>query len=617
MCGIFGEFGNSLIGKKKFMELNALSKRRGPDMSGYWSDQKNCQIGFNRLAVLDTSRNGNQPMVSRNGKWVMAMNGEVYNYKDIRKLLGESTTDFNSKTDTEIVLRAFEKWGTKKTISNLNGIFAIALYDLENKVLYLIRDFAGVKPLYYGLIEDKIVFSSQYDQLFEHPSFCSNLATNPESLADYLRFGYISAPNAFFKRTYQLEPGQIMTINKTFEPQKYTYYHFLKNETTIKETDPISVIKLDELLAESVSRQLMSDVSTGAFLSGGIDSPLICNYISREKSNIETFTIGSLNSEIDESQFAKKYAEYLEVINHVHYYTNETFSQQMDEHFKAYSEPFGGFSSLPSFQVCKMAKTYFTVVLGGDGGDELFWGYPRFKRFTSHLSWFLFNPTIRKYGAGIGRLLGNKISYGVQSSSLESWVMDHHSHNKGAVVNALLPDIKNSDEVLSLFSIPKEVKNKSELLIWLRKNEFYGHLQRILMKMDRASMYHSLEFRVPFLDKNILDFSLSIAPELSIKHSSPKYLLKQIIHDKYPSNIINKKKMGFSIDIDIIMKAELRDEICDLLISRDPFPLNMFNRAVLNEYVDDYFKNKHNNYWGIWILFALQKWAQIFKIDNR
>ena len=195
--------------------------------------------------------------------------------------------------------------------------------------------------------------------------------------------------------------------------------------------------------------------------------------------------------------------------------------------------------------------------------------------------------------------------------------MDHHSHNKGSMINALLPGIKNSDEVLSLYSIPKGVKNKNDLLIWLRRNEYYGHLQRVLMKMDRASMYHSLEFRVPFLDKNILDFALSIDPELSIKHSSPKYLLKQVIANKYPSKIINNKKMGFSIDIDFLMKSELKEEICELLIYRDPFPMNMFNRVVLNEYVTDYFKNKHNNYWGIWILFALQKWAQLFKIDVR
>jgi len=469
---------------------------------------------------------------------------------------------------------AFQNWGLDKTLDILNGIFAIALIDIQHKQLYLIRDFAGVKPLYYGYMDECVIFSSQYDQIFNHPCFNQSKTPNLESLYDYTRFGYVPAPNAFFKNTWQVEPGQVVSFGSNLNKSKRKYYDFAVTNQDQRETDSITIEKLDDRLSCSVQQQLMSDVPIGSFLSGGIDSPLISSYVHKINPSIETFTIGSDNSTFDETESAVSFAKSMNVINHLHYYTDETLTQDINEHFKAFSEPFGDYSSLPTFQVCKMAKSHFSVILGGDGGDEIFWGYPRFHRITSHLPWFNWGLTTRKYAGAIGRKLGYDISYGINVNTIGDWVIERQSHNNSHTLNKILPGLSNSEFIQNLYCSPEKFENKIELLNWLRWNEFYGHLQRVLMKVDRTSMYHSLEVRVPYLDRNILDYSKQIQPELSINHNTPKYLLRKLIKEKFPSLSIDKNKMGFSIDIDNSLRTVLKEEVCDLLIGSDPYPKN-------------------------------------------
>ena len=582
MCGILGEFGKSILDRTEFYKLNNLSKKRGPDMDGYWTDNSVCQLGFNRLSILDLSDKGNQPMVSQNGEWVMIMNGEVYNFPEIRKMLGKSKTDFISQTDTEVVLAAFEAWGIEKTLEIINGIFAIALYERDNNQIHLIRDFAGVKPLYFGIMNNCLVFASQYDQIFYHPIFKNNLIPNKESLTDFVRMGYIPAPNAFFNNTFQVRPGEIVTINQKMDINKKNYYSFPEPTSEYKETNFEAVEKLDYILSEVVRSQLVSDVSVGAFLSGGIDSPLICNYINKQSPQLETFTIGTVDLEYDETTAALGYADFLNVKNHLYTYTDRDLVRDINDHFKAYSEPFGNYSSLPSFQVCKNAKSKFTVVLGGDGGDEIFWGYPRFNWFTSHRYWFNINKTLRILFSSIIRKLGASVSYGIYANSIQEWVLGHHSQINYEILEKILPENKNSNDLLNLYDCTIELKDRKEILHWLRENEFYGHLQRVLLKIDRASMYHGLEVRVPFVDKKILEFSAIIEPELASRHQEPKYMLKQLMKKKYPLDIIQMNKKGFSFNLGNSLKTILKDEVKDLLLGRDPYPHNTFNRKELN-----------------------------------
>ena len=615
MCGILGEFGNILTDKSQFLKVNRLSERRGPDMSGYWSNGEYCQMAFNRLSIIDLTESGNQPMVSSDKRWVMVMNGEVYNFLEIREELGCSHSDFNSQTDSEVVLTAFQNWGMDKTLERVNGIFAIALFDSQNKQLHLIRDFAGVKPLYFGSIRGSLIFASQYNQIFEHPLFKKSRIPNPASLYDYTRFGYVPAPNAFFKNTWQVEPGQVVSFDLAMDASKKVYYDYSVRYQNISETDTSTIEKLDSILTSSIKNQLISDVPIGAFLSGGVDSPLITHYAHELKSEIETFTIGSENPNYDETDSAQQFARFLNVANHLHYYSEETLILDIDNHFRAFSEPFGDYSSLPTFQVCQMAKTYFSVILGGDGGDEVFWGYPRFHHISSHLPWFNYGLSTRKIIGGIGRKLGWDISYGIHVKTIGDWVIGRHSANHAQTLNQILPGLSNSEFIQKLYHSP-QFSSKTELLNWLRWNEFYGHLQRVLMKVDRTSMHHSLEVRVPFLDRNILDFSKHLQPGLSISHKTPKYLLRKLMQKKYPTLSVNQDKMGFSIDMDNALRTVLKEEVCDLLIGRDPYPQNTFDRTHLQKYVGTYFDEKNGNEWGIWVLYALQKWAQSFGVSN-
>jgi len=616
MCGIFGEFGHSLLNKETFLNINSLSKKRGPDMSGYWSDNNICQLGFNRLSILDLTKKGNQPMVSSNENWVMVMNGEVYNYPEIREKLGKSKGYYSSRTDSEVVLSAFEIWGVSKTLKNLNGIFAIGLYDKQNSRIHLIRDFAGVKPLYFGIYNNTLVFASQYDQIFTHPEIKKKLTPNHHSLTDFVRLGYIPSPNAFFKGTGQVDPGQVISFDRDCNITKYTYYYYTQSGVQYKETNNCAIKKLDKTLFGAVSRQLGSDVPVGSFLSGGIDSPLICNYINENNPDYETFTIGTLDADFDESSAAIDYANYLGVKNNLYQYTDAMLIKDLNNHFKAYSEPFGDYSSLPSYHVCKMAKTKFKVVLSGDGGDELFWGYPRFLRFATHFHWFNMKLPYREYLAFIIRKMGMNLSYGLSAESIQDWVFTVQSHNNIDIINKLLPGNSNSDKVKELYGPSIPITNQIELLHWLRNNEFYGHLQRVLLKMDRASMYHGLEVRVPFLDRNVLDYSQSIEPELNRKHKIPKYMLKHIMKKKYPQHIVQENKMGFDFNLYNALNGVLKDEVLELLVARDPYPKNTFNRIEMNNYVNSFYKKEHYNAWGLWILYALQKWADSFELYN-
>jgi len=612
MCGIFGEFGNELLKKQSFLKINELSKNRGPDMNGYSTDKSTWQLGFNRLSILDLSDKGNQPMISNDGRWIMVMNGEIYNYRALKSKLNLLESKYQSKTDSEVLLTSFEKFGIEKSLKEINGIFAISLIDKENKLLYLIRDYAGVKPLYYAFIRNKIVFASQYDQIFNHPDF--NKCHNNKNLYDFVRFGYISAPNAFFKNSYQVQPGEIISVNLSMQVSKRKFYEFININQDFNESDLETLELLDEKLQSSVKSQLMSDVPVGSFLSGGIDSPIITYYANKINKQLESFTIGSMNNNLDESSQAKKYADLLRIKNHIHYHTNRTLLHDIDEQFKAYSEPFGDYSSLPTFRVCKIAKKYFKVILGGDGGDEIFWGYPRFKKYVSHYPWFNYGKLFRKVGGYMGRRIGIDVSYGINLECMGDWIMENQSHNEVNEMKKLIPDSTNSNHIKKLYSLPSTINNKSQLLNWLRWNEFYGHLQRVLLKVDRASMYHGIEVRVPFLDRNILDFALKINPELDIRHKKSKYLLKKIMEKAYCKSFIEKNKMGFSIDINSSLKTILKDELFGLLLDQDPYPNNTFDRKYLEKYLLNYMKGKRVSAWGVWILFSLQKWAHTFNI---
>jgi asparagine synthase (glutamine-hydrolysing) len=612
MCGFFGEFSRPGMSSPKeiFCGLNNLATNRGPDHEGYWTNSTTCQLGFRRLSIIDLSNEGNQPMHSPNGLWSVVFNGEIYNYKELQAEMEIDKYQLHSTSDTEILVNAIQRWGVHKTAAKLNGMYAIAAYEHEADQLHLIRDFAGIKPLFYAINENRLIFGSQYDQIYSHPEF-SKKEISPVGLSEYVRFGYNPAPNCIFKNTYQLNPGEIITIDSSFGVRKDFYYQIGPGANLQDETSGGALSGFHQVFSNVVNRQLVSDVEIGTFLSGGIDSPLVTAHAASFRKNLKTFTIGFEDKNYNESEIAMEYAQSLKVQNSCTRYTPQLLYSQLDNHFKAFKEPFGDYSSLPSYQLSKDAKKNFTVVLTGDGGDELFWGYPRMLRMVQHRRWFGMPMPVRRLLAKMFREGGRSISYGIHYNSIGKWVLEHHSQNKSANLDLILPGHLISEDTQEMYTSPVEMKTVEEILQWLRWNEYYGHMQRVLVKVDRTTMFHSLEARVPFLDKETIQYALTLKPGLGTKHKEPKYLLKKDLENFIPSEIINRKKYGFGLPIDDWLRSSLKEEVMDLLVNSDPYPYNTFDRKELNVYLDNFMSGKTDNGWGIWILYALQKWSKL------
>ncbi len=611
MCGIFGECGTSLIDIVEFNTLLHLSTNRGPDNHRTYKIDGQIQLGFNRLSIRDLSDKGNQPYHSPNQLFDFVFNGEIYNCDALISKFKLDKTTFRSTSDTEVLAHLLEKTSIETIAKELNGMYAIAIYNRKLKAISLLRDFAGIKPLFYGLHGGGIVFASQFNQVYKHPLIKGQLTVNPESLKEYFALGYMQAPNTIYKSINQVEPGAI--INYSLAENKismhssvnYTY----KKNCPATETDTASVIEGDKILNDVIKRQLVSDVPTATFLSGGIDSPIITAITSRQKKEIESFTVKVADETINESEIAKHYAKHLGVKNSVAEFDNHDVVNLIDEHFQAYPEPFGDYSSLPTYLICKLAGKKFKVMLSGDGGDELFWGYPRFYNTLNHANWFTLPRFTRNAIAYIKRKSGKKISYGIDSSSIGEWVLGQHSHNKLNTVDSLFKSKTSiSKELKTFYRYTGKSRNK-ELMQWLRWNEFYCHMQRILIKVDRASMGNSLEVRVPFLDKEFIDFAFRLSPDLNNK--VPKLVLKRIMNKYFPEALINKQKMGFTIDIEEILKNHSKNDFFKLLRSEKLVGKELLDLASIEEYANSYYTNKHNNGWGIWIIYSYLKWSEI------
>lgn len=614
MCGIFGEVGKKLSSKEEFLTLRNLMHDRGPDSDGYWSDEQSMRFGFKRLAILDLSDAGNQPMVSKNGEWILVMNGEVYNYQELHKQIGSPV--LRSGTDTEVVLELFQSVGFVDGIKRLNGMYALALYHLPTGKLYLGRDFAGIKPLFYGVRENTIVFASQFNQLFKHPLFAANLELREDVMKEYFAFGYQHAPNTVFKDIMQLKPGEYLVWdNLSCELELKSLYFNWKDNPINFETNRDMTDMTNTVIKKVVKSQLNAHVPVATFLSGGIDSPLITAHATSQYRRIQAFTVKVDDEKYNESELAAKYADHLQIKQIIESFTEDDLLKEVEEHFRGMSEPLGDYSSIPTYLITKRAKQYATVMLSGDGGDELFWGYPRFLYFSQQAKYFKLSLSIRKLLMPVVRKFKGHITHALDVvDNFGDMVLYKHIHNHA--VDKLFPKVAYSKELLDDYEF--NGTNSLDALLYLRKNEFYAHLQRVLRKVDLMSMSNSLEVRVPFLDLNTIQFSLNIIPQLGISHNKPKLLLKKCLETFIPKQLIDVKKRGFSVPIERWMRNQLRSEITKHLIDMPIYGASKMQQEILREQVHGFFDNrkvhgfmgkKNVNAWGIWHMYVWQKWA--------
>lgn len=611
MCGILGEISKkNLLEAAEFRTLLDLSQRRGPDGQRIWSD-KRAQFGFNRLSILDTSINGMQPMISPSGRYVIVLNGEIYNYKSLQRKYGIQDRQLRSGSDVEVVAHMTEIVDKSELPDLLNGMFALAIYDTIEQDLLLSRDFAGIKPLFYGITNSTLVFASQFDQVYKHPVYKNSLHVNPHGLRDFMALGYMQAPNTVYNDIHQLRPGETLLVNKDFETKliRYSSYSSLPTNSSYAESSMSTVEAFKNQLDEVVKDQLVSDVPIGTFLSGGIDSPLITALAVKNNPGIKAFTFNVEDAELSELKQAEIYAKHLKV----NFLSETLYPSEMaalcEEHFKAYHEPFGDASSLPTYIISKLAKKDLTVMLSGDGGDEVFWGYPRFLQVVNNAYHFKLPRYASKVVAGVQRKFGTPISYAINSfSNIGDWQLHKHAHLSTNFLNTLFGNIGHTEEVDMLYHYQGEL-GKEQILNWLRWNEFYAHMQRILIKVDSASMHNSLEVRVPLLDKRILDMAWQTKPELGITHEQPKIILKKLMEQYYSPAMVNHSKKGFGIPYGEYMRTSLRKDVEEVVLDTKLFGSDYYDDKLLKKYVHNYLVNNEGSPWGVWIVYAMQKWA--------
>lgn len=609
MCGIAGELRfEQKPTDANWSFLSDLMSRRGPDDSGLWDEDDSCTLAFRRLSILDLSPKGHQPMVHASGRYVLAFNGEIYNFRQLRKDLQAHGETFDSTGDAEVLLKALIRWDVA-ALDRLNGIFAIAFYNVADKSLLLARDHAGIKPLY--ILNDRrgIVFGSQFNQILNHPWSRSH-ELNKESVSLYLRYSYIPAPFAMISGSHMLEPGtwtRVSAGRNAVESGRYWQFPF-PNDPTLTGADAVDAV--DEAISNAVRRQLVSDVPVGAFLSGGIDSPLIvAKMIEAGQSAITTYTISTGDPSSDESADAKKYAAELGVEQIIEKITPERALEYLPQVIEASSEPFGDYSIFPTMLVSQLASREFKVMLSGDGGDELFWGYP--ERSVNPIQFaadFRKPYAIRRFRSLARQAIGRGKAPSLHQRSIGDWYALRHTCLKHGWFDQVFPQAATT--VSSFDGYHYTGSDPDETAQWLRLNEFQYHLTMVLLKVDRASMHFSQEVRVPLLDKEVIATAAKVDWRscLSLNNSIGKQPLRQCLarHVKHQT----RAKRGFEAPMPDWLRGPLRGQFEDMVMTRKDFFGQVIDRKALRILFDKHLSGEENHARGLWPLLSLALWEE-------
>ncbi|MEO8234799.1 MAG: asparagine synthase (glutamine-hydrolyzing) [Flavobacterium sp.] len=607
MCGFLFEYKpNNLSTKQEFINLLSESKLRGPDHQGYWSNNNSVQMGFNRLAILDLTDAGIQPMISPSQKFVVVFNGEIYNHLELRQKL--HFKKFRGQSDTETITACLDEFGVHKTIESLDGMFAISIYNQETKEIFLARDFAGIKPLFYGWNGKTLVVASQYDQIRNHSDFKNN-SIDEQVLKLYLQQHFVPAPFGLYKETFQVKPGEIITFDSAGNCSKRQYWEFpSKYNYTITNTKEAEQLVYDTL-DSCVKDQMIADVPLGAFLSGGVDSPLICSFAKKYKKDLSVFSIGSDSAIHDESDRATAYANALELPQDLWKLSAKEVVKYWNEATKSLHEPLADFSILPTYLVSKLAKKKVTVALSGDGGDELFFGYERFWSIGKNTKYQHLPEIIRKGIYGLDKYYsGNKNVNSVLLSQKQAIAHESlHSRFRKPNLHSIAPNLKNIDlpELWNVYDY-ENCKDERDLIMNMQKAEFYGMMQKTLRKVDLASMENSLEVRVPFLQKKMIETSWQIDPFLSYGKGNRKELLKNILQNQIPQVPREEVKKGFTIPLRKWIQEDLKHEFEEKLLEGNT-QLFGFEKKAIEKMLQEHFQNKNDHKWALFTMYALLK----------
>jgi asparagine synthase (glutamine-hydrolysing) len=613
MCGILGVYKKYGIDRELFNnQLNAIY-HRGPDDHGvFFSEENNIGLGSRRLAIQDLTENGHMPMQTSDGNYTIVFNGEIYNANELRVELISLGENFISNSDTECILYAYKHWG-KNCLHKLNGMFSISIYDRLNNIFFIARDRSGEKPLYYWIYGKGFSFSSELKQLLIDNELPRNL--NKKAVKQYLEDGYVKGNQSFITDVFKLPAAHFLIYNINDQSLKLDrYWDVPKYENSGKTKEELKV-KLDQLLTNSVKRQMISDVPLGVLLSGGVDSSLITSYAVENTNQLKTFHI-SFNGfgKFDESGYAKKVANYFNTDHH-ELSGNEIEFNMIDEILDYYDEPLGDSSMLPTYLVSKLTKQHVTVALGGDGGDELFGGYTSYSNIFDNKKIFLNAPEVLK--KSLSKLSSNlPIGFRGRNFLINSVgnTYERFLHNRlfdeYSIENVISKEYFS--EILNIKSKP-DIEVSSDRLYDLTKYDFNNYLvDDILVKVDRASMASSLELRAPFLDKHIVEFAFSELPSsLKVNDGRLKILLKELLLTRMPkANFNTDRKQGFSLPLNDWIANKWQDKFIEEI---NEFS-HIFDKKVILQMCLNV-KKGYSNSSKLYALIILNKWLKKYKIN--
>lgn len=631
MCGIVG-FISPNKDEGSVEKMLQVQSYRGPDDRGVFVEQleqRYVHLGHNRLSIQDLSILGHQPFVSVCGMYIIVFNGEVYNFKSIRAELEELGYTFISHSDTEVILYAYKAWGVE-CIEKFIGMFAFAILDKNKEKMVLVRDRAGVKPLYYYDDGSVFMFASELKSFHEHPSFKKEM--NKEILPYYFQFGYIPAPHTIFKHTYKLEAGHYLELEiRNLEVNMTPYWSvdacYAQEKFDASEKEIID--DLESLLTDAVDLRMVSDVPVGVFLSGGYDSSLVTALLSQNKTRkLHTFTIGFEDKRYDEAEHAKAIAKYLGTEHTEQYVSHKEMLDKVESLPFYYDEPFGDSSAIPTMIVSELAKKKVTVALSADGGDEAFFGYSKYfflnkfaPVFSNHFQKIMLRSLLGmvdgKQVEKINALLPKKLRQtnshdkytkfkrAMDAESLEEMFRNASSYVDPKVVKKFLK-VEAKRGLFKHFTMQKELSLMDNMM---RIDYKTFMVDDVLTKVDRASMSASLEGREPLLDHRIIAFMARVPVALKYKNNQSKYLARQILYKHIPPSLIDKPKAGFQTPLAKWLQKDLKP-LAEKYLDPSSLDEEIFNVQEVERIKKELFGGDVSHANAIWFILMYEMWKE-------
>jgi asparagine synthase (glutamine-hydrolysing) len=645
MCGIAGYWGGARVDSSVAEQMSDRIAARGPDDAGVWTDRSaGLALAHRRLSILDLSPAGHQPMFSPCGRYVLVYNGEIYNHLDLRGELEAEGGGFEWRghSDTETLLAALRHWGVEGGLQRLNGMFAFALWDGQDRTLFLARDRMGEKPLYYGRSGESFLFGSELKALEAHPHWVGTVDRN--ALALFMRHNYVPTPWSIYQGIAKLAPAHYVVVREggmlVEEPRCYWSLGAVAEQGVNAPRGEVHelVESLDALLSDAVNRRMAADVPLGTFLSGGYDSSIVTALMQAQSSRpVKTFSIGFHEPGYNEAPHARAVAEHLGTEHTELYVTPEEAMAVIPRLPSVFDEPFSDSSQIPTYIVSELARRHVTVSLSGDGGDELFFGYHRYFRAEriwgqlTHLPLWVRRGLSTLMARAPGRPIEQamallprrlrvnhladrlpKLAQIVGQASGEGFYRELVSHWKSP--EHLVLGAKEPDTLFSQFERLPDLPSLRERMMYLDMMTYLP--DDILTKVDRASMAVSLEARVPLLDHRVVEFAWRVPTEYKYGDGQGKWLLRQVLYRYVPRKLMERPKMGFGIPIDDWLRGPLREWAEDLLNANRLREEGYFDPAPIRKMWQEHLSGRRRWHYYLWDVLMFQAWLRGIRLDS-